>query len=174
MGWEGAAGAQFGVSLATQLLGAHKTAQSSRVQMAGNRAAMSRLKESEMLLPEMATARQEVAESEFSMAYGQTADKTSTMYDDLFMKQEQTEGIQGFSYSGGAQKEFDLLSDRLNKDFETKRGNLLSQLDKQSAGIEAWKTSESQRLRSEQEKLKWENKRLKGSSTFLGALGLKF
>jgi len=164
--------ATFALQVGQTLFGANQQARQNRALIRGNKAAIGNIDKAIDILPEVAVSRQEVAKDEYRFGFDISGEKTSTMFDELYKKQDVLEGAQKFAYSGEAQNELSMLTDKLNKDFLYRYRGLNRALDKQYASIEESRLAEEQQLKAEKFKLEQENRRLSKTDTFWEGLGL--
>jgi len=164
--------ATFALQVGQTLFGANQQARQNRALIRGNKAAIGNINKAIDILPEVAVSRQEVAKDEYRFGFDISGEKTSTMFDELYKKQDVLEGAQKFAYSGEAQNELSMLTDKLNKDFLYRYRGLNRALDKQYASIEESRLAEEQQLKAEKFKLEQENRRLSKTDTFWEGLGL--
>ena len=164
--------ATFALNVGQTLFGANQQARQNRALIRGNTAAIGNINKAINILPEVAVSRQEVAKDEYRFGFELSGEKTSTMFDDLYRKQDVLEGAQKFAHSGAAQNELSMLTDKLNQDFLYRYRGLNRALDKQYASIEESRLAEEQQLKLERFKLEQENRRLRKTDTFWEGLGL--
>lgn len=166
--------ATFALEVGKTLLSANAQASANRATMAGNKSAIKRIDKSLGLIPEVAVSKQELARDEFAYGFDLTGQQSSTLYDDLYRKEDMLGGAQKFAHSGAVENELSILTDKLNKDFLYKYKGLHRALDKEFAKIEEWKFQEQEQLKTEKFKLEQENRRLGKTDSFFEALGLSF
>jgi len=163
--------AMFGLQVAGMGLEASGVASQARAQIRANKQAMGEIDTSIGFVQESAVYQGENAQQQYGVQMDKAFQQSQTMYDKLFRQQEESVGAQGFAYSGGVSKEFDISRNTLQQGFEQTHTSLLGNLERQTAKIEQWRAGESARLESEKRRLEAENKMLKKKDTFWEALG---
>jgi hypothetical protein len=163
--------ATFALKVGQTLFGANQQARQNRALISGNKVAIGELDKSIDMLPEVSVSKQEVAKDEYKFGFELSGQKTSSMFDDLYKKEDVLNNSQKFAFSGQTENELSILTDKLNKDFLYKYKGLNRALDKQFASIEESRIQQEQSLKSEKLKLELENKRLSKTDTFWEALG---
>jgi len=163
--------AMFGLQALATVGAASNQAKQSRAQIRANNAAMGDITLQLGMTDEAAAAQKDVAQYDYNQAFKGSGLKTSTMFDDMMTKFDDSIGAQGFSYSGGVERTNNLMQDRLQSQFTQGKNTMLDSLDKSLASITEWQDSEKFRLGVDKRSLEAQNRVLKKTNSTWRALG---
>jgi hypothetical protein len=163
--------AMFGLQALATVGAASNQAKQSRAQIRANNAAMGDITLQLGMTDEAAAAQKDVAQYDYKQAFKGSGLKTSTMFDDMMTKFDDSIGAQGFSYSGGVERTNNLMQDRLQSQFTQGKDTMLDSLDKSLASITEWQDSEKFRLGVDKRSLEAQNRVLKKTNSTWKALG---